>query len=112
MRYHAHYNTSGEGHVDQGRFKSFPIQDDVHFLTVCRYVQRNALRAKLVKRAEQRVRFGARSRRREPEPRLLTAWPSRRLPNWLARAGEPLTEQELAAVRNSAKRGSPFGEPT
>ena len=31
MRYHAHHHTSGEGHVYQGRFKSFPIQDDEHF---------------------------------------------------------------------------------
>jgi putative transposase len=38
--------------VYQGRFKSFPIQDDSHFLTVCRYVERNALRAELVGRAE------------------------------------------------------------
>ena len=36
MRYHARYHTSGEGHVYQGRFKSFPIQDDGHFFTVCR----------------------------------------------------------------------------
>ena len=53
MRYHAHYHSSGEGHVYQGRFKSFPIQDDDHFLTVCRYVERNALRAKLVNKAEK-----------------------------------------------------------
>jgi putative transposase len=53
MRYHAHYHTSGEGHVYQGRFKSFPIQDDEHFLTVCRYVERNALRAEFVSRAEE-----------------------------------------------------------
>jgi len=52
MRYHAHYHTSGEGHIYQGRFKSFPLQDDGHFLTVCRYVERNALRAGLVARAE------------------------------------------------------------
>jgi len=26
MRYHAHYQTSGTGHLYQGRFKSFPIQ--------------------------------------------------------------------------------------
>ena len=31
--------------------KSFPIQQDGHFLTVCRYVERNALRANLVKSA-------------------------------------------------------------
>ena len=36
----------------------------------------------------------------------------RRLPNWIARAGEPLSEQELAAVRICAKRGSSVGEPT
>ena len=52
MRYHAHYHTSGEGNVYQGRFKSFAIQDDDHFLTVCRYVERNACRANLVARAE------------------------------------------------------------
>ena len=52
MRYHAHYHTSGMGHVYQQRYKSFPIQDDEHFLVVCRYVERNALRAGLVKRAE------------------------------------------------------------
>ena len=40
MRYHAHYYTSGEGHVSQGRFKSFPVRDDDHFRVVCRYVQR------------------------------------------------------------------------
>ena len=51
QRWHAHRGTGGTGHVYQARFKSFPVQADEHFLTVCRYVERNALRAKLVKRA-------------------------------------------------------------
>ena len=37
----------GEGHLYQGRFKSFPIQDDEHFYVACRYVERNALRAEI-----------------------------------------------------------------
>ena len=45
-------HTTGSGHLYQGRFKSFPVEDDGHFLTVCRYVERNALRAGLVDRAE------------------------------------------------------------
>ena len=45
QRYHAHYHTSGEGHLYQSRFKSFPVADDDHFLVVCRYVERNPLRA-------------------------------------------------------------------
>ena len=61
MRWHAHYSTGGTGHLYQGRFKSFPVQDDEHLLTVMRYVERNALRANLVERAED-WRWGNRSR--------------------------------------------------
>lgn len=42
-RYHRHYQTSG--HVWQGRFQAFPIQEDDHLLTVIRYVERNPVRA-------------------------------------------------------------------
>ncbi len=51
-RRHRYRHTVGHGHLYQGLYKSFPIQQDEHFLTVCRYVERNALRANLVKRAE------------------------------------------------------------
>ena len=50
-RYHSRYHSSG--HVWQGRFNAFPIQQDQHLLTVIRYVERNPLRAGLVGRAEQ-----------------------------------------------------------
>ena len=49
-RYQKHYHSSG--HVWQGRFKSFPIQEDDHLRVVLRYVERNPLRAGLVERAE------------------------------------------------------------
>ncbi len=52
QRWHAHHHTAGTGPIYQGRFKSFPIQSDEHFLTVARYVERNALRANLVTRAQ------------------------------------------------------------
>lgn len=52
QRWHAHHHTSGAGPLYQGRFKSFPVQVDSHFLTVARYVERHALRANLVDRAE------------------------------------------------------------
>ena len=50
-RWHAHYHTAGTGHVYQGRFKAFPVQEDSHLLTVLRYVERNPLRAGLVPHA-------------------------------------------------------------
>jgi putative transposase len=112
MRYHAHFHTAGEGHVYQGRFKSFPVQDDEHFFTVCRYVERNALRAGLVKRAEA-WRWGSLWRwlqKPEPDPQLLSTWPMPRLPHWVQRVNEPLTDRELESVRQSTRRGSPYGE--
>jgi len=112
MRYHAHYHTSGHGHVYQGRFKSFPIQDDAHFVTVCRYAERNPLRADVVKRAED-WRFGSLWRwlqASEPAPALLSPWPVSRSPNWIARVNGPMNEAELAAVRRSIQRGRPFGD--
>ncbi len=112
MRYHAHYHTGGMGHVYQQRYKSFPVQDDDHFFVVCRYVERNALRAGLVKRAEQ-WRWSSLWRwlgSPEPEPKLLSSWPLPRLPNWLDRVNQPLSEQELKAVRLSAQRGRPLGD--
>ena len=50
-RYHRHYNSSG--HVWQGRFKAFPIQQDEHLLTVLRYVERNPVRARMVRKAQR-----------------------------------------------------------
>lgn len=112
MRHHAHYETAGEGHLYQGRFKSFPVQDDDHFFVLCRYVERNALRAGLVSRAED-WRWGSLYRwlaESEPDPALLSPWPVARLSGWKGRVNEPLSEKELAGIRWSIKRGSPLGD--
>jgi putative transposase len=53
QRYHAKTRTAGYGHIYQGRYKSLPVEGDSHFLTLVRYVERNARRAGLVKRAEE-----------------------------------------------------------
>lgn len=52
QRWHVRHRSSGTGPVYRGRFKSFPVQTDEHFLMVVRYVERNALRASFVSRAE------------------------------------------------------------
>jgi putative transposase len=77
MRWHAHYHTGGTGHIYQGRFKSFPVETDEHLYTVLRYVERNALRANLVSRAEE-WRWGSLWRRQHGDTEALArlhAWP-------------------------------------
>src|SRR5688500_12158419 len=48
---HAHERT-GPGPLYQGRFKAIQVQPDFHLLRACRYVERNALKAEFVERAE------------------------------------------------------------
>ena len=112
QRWHAHCHSVGSGHVYQGRFKSFPILDDDHFYTVCRYVERNALRANLVQRAED-CRWGSLYRWKygsAKEKALLSPWPLARLPNWVEHVNKPLTEGELDALRRCVRRGCPYGD--
>ncbi len=114
QRWHAHRKTSGTGPVYQGRFKSFPVQTDEHFLTVARYVERNALRAKLVDRAEA-WQWGSLWRRAQCGPKLtrwLSDWPVERPRDWVARVNHPETAAELEVLRTSVQRGRPFGSET
>ncbi len=113
QRWHKSHGTAGTGHVYQGRFRAFPVEQDAHFLAVARYVERNALTAALVDRAEdwrwsslwRRVRWD----RRRVE--WLTRWPLRpaSLEAWLALVNEPIQPKELAAIRRCSQRGAPYG---
>jgi putative transposase len=111
QRWHAHHHTAGSGHLYQGRFKSFPVQSDEHFLTVCRYLERNALRAGLAERAEDWP-WGslARGLTCEGDAALrLSRWPINRPPDWTRRVNLPMTPAEEEAVQRSIHRGQPYG---
>lgn len=111
QRWHAHRRSIGTGHLYQGRFKSFPIQEDEHYYTVARYVERNALRANLVRQAEA-WQWGSLYRwlRGNVEDKaLLATWPLPRKPSWAQHVNAPQSEAEVAALRRCIDRGSPFG---
>ena len=111
QRWHAHHRSAGTGHLYQGRFKSFVVAKDDYLLTVCRYVERNALRAKLIKRAED-WRWGSLWRYHYGDTKakaLLSDWPIDRPRNWVARVNQPEHGAALENLRRSVNRGSPFG---
>jgi putative transposase len=111
QRFHAHRASTGTGHLYQGRFKSFVVQNDSHFLTVARYVEANALSGKLVRRAED-WRWGSlwRVQRGSPEPPRVDPWPIPRPSDWLAYVNQSAEAEEADAVRRCARRGTPFGD--
>jgi putative transposase len=110
QRWHAHRGSAGTGHVYQGRFKSFPVQEDEHFLTICRYVERNALRAGLVARAED-WRWSSLWRRTHGDGTLtwLAPWPMEPPSSWLDWVNQPQTATELECLRESVQRSRPYG---
>ncbi len=110
-RFRVHNGTTGQGHVYQDRFKSIPVQGDGHFLAVCRYVERNALRAGLVTRAEDWRWSGLYRRLMGTDQWLVSDWPVRRPDDWIERVNQPMTNEELRAIRQSIARGRPFGTP-
>jgi putative transposase len=111
QRWHAHYHNVGTGHLYQGRFKSFPVQEDGHFYSLCRYVERNALRAGLVERAED-WEWGSLWDRVHGDGgvRLLSPWPVVFPDSWVEQVNEAQSERELQALRRCVKRGLPYGE--
>lgn len=112
QRWHAHHHSAGTGHLYQGRFKSFPVQDDEHFLTVCRYVERNALRAGLVARAEQ-WRWSSLWRRQyggAADREILEEWPVAEPRDWLAVVNAPQNPAEEEALGRCLRRGQPYGQ--
>ena len=110
MRWHAHYHTEGTGHLYQGRFKTFPIEDDKHLLAVLRYVERNPLRASLCERAEDWRYTSLWQRCNDSQSRsLLSDWPIPRPRQWVAMVNRPQNEKEVEAIRKSIKKGCPYG---
>jgi len=109
QRWHANHDTGGTGPLYQGRSKSFSVEQDGHFLTVCRYVERNALRANLVSRAEAWRWSSLWQFANERTDVPLTAWPVPRSSDWVDLVNQPMTESELAGVRASINRSRPFG---
>jgi putative transposase len=99
------------GHVYQGRFKNFMIQQDAHLLWVLRYVERNPLRAGLVKRAQDWEWSSLHARLHGPQEirNLLSDWPIAKPGNWTEMVNRPQTQKELEAIRTASKRGRPLG---
>ncbi|MGD1278615.1 MAG: transposase [Tepidisphaeraceae bacterium] len=111
QRWKSAHAAAGQGHLYRGRFKSFPIQQDEHLLTVLRYVQGNPVHEGLVRRAE-RWRWGSchvRQNRSHDLYPLLARWPVHRPSGWLELVNSPLGETDEKMVQTALQRNRPVG---
>jgi putative transposase len=102
------HETRGTGPVYQGRFKAIPVETGVHLLTVLRYVERNPVRAGLVRRAEDWPWSSASDCVSTSRP-AVSEWPMPRPERWLDLVNEPEPDLGLAALRECVTRSAPYG---
>lgn len=107
---HHHLRHGSSGRVWQGRFKAFAIEQDTHLLTVMRYVERNALRAGLVERAEAWTWGSLHWRLHCPDAAIISQPPVVLPSDWSTFVNEPQTAEELASIRTCVNGQRPFGD--
>ncbi len=101
-RQHKRQGTSG--HLWQGRFKSFPVQEDHHLLTVLRYVYLNPVRARLV---EDPWAWRWSSLWYED---VTSAWPVLWHGDMRRFLAGPPDEEADAGLKRNIRRGAPYGD--
>ncbi|MFA5796395.1 MAG: transposase [Candidatus Shapirobacteria bacterium] len=111
QRWHARTKTIGYGHLYQGRYKSFLVETDSYLWILLSYVERNPLRAKLVKSLKnwKWSSYYKRSRGTLLQKKLLAT----NSIAWSADYEKSLTlieeKNNLKTIRNSVNRGKPYG---
>jgi putative transposase len=107
-RWQIAHGMNGYGAVYQGRFKAFPLGRD-RFLWVCRYIERNPVRASIVASADEWYWSSLTQRLRSDDSVPLAEWPIARPENWLEQVNLPQTPAEIQAFHCAIKHGKPYG---
>jgi putative transposase len=101
----------GSGHIWQGRYKSFLIEQDSHLLVVLRYVEGNPLRAGLVSSAIDWPWSSHLQRVGAARAIFVKDLPIEYPTPWTSYVNRPFSEGELAGLHQSVARQSPYGNP-
>jgi putative transposase len=109
-RWHAQHASTGTGPVYQGRFKAFPVQTNSYFVNVCRYVERNPVRARLVSKAEEWPWTSLAHDRQNGNVLDLHPWPIPKPSDWCTFVNGEEPASELSALRESIRASVPYGE--
>lgn len=111
-RWHTEKGTIGEGHLYQGRYKLFICQNDNHFISLVKYVERNAKKANLVKKAEN-WKWSSVWRRENgtaKQKKLLSSWPVSAPKDYLSWLNEDQTKKDEEVIERAIIKSNPYGE--
>jgi len=98
-----------KGHLWQGRFASFPM-DEKYLISTARYIELNPVRAKLVKRAEDYTWSSAKAHLQGEDDILVKVNPlSAMVGNWRDLLDNELSEEDRNSIRQHERTGRPMG---
>ncbi|HMD84051.1 MAG TPA: transposase [Terriglobia bacterium] len=111
QRYHSQARTVGYGHLYQGRYKSLPVESDRPFLALVRYVESNAQRAGLVKKAEDWPWSSVyvRLHGTEKQKKMLSPWPTAEPGDYRKWLNHSQGREEIDKIRDALQRSRPYG---
>lgn len=112
QRWHVSHNTTGYGHLYQGRYKSFIVNTDAYYLALLKYIEQNPLRSKLVSQAQQ-WRWGSlyiRHYGTNDQKKILSPWIIKEPNNYLQDINIALPQATIDSIHTSVVKGQPFGE--
>jgi putative transposase len=111
QRWHAAHQTVGTGHLYQGRFKSFPIQNEYYYLTVLRYIESNPFRAGLVKSSADWIWSSLMIRRGFTKDGItISAGPVELPDDWFELVDILPGGNDLEKIQRCIRRGTPLGK--
>ena len=106
---HVNFREAWRGHLWQGRFASFPM-DDGHLLAAVRYVELNPVRARMVSAPEDHRWSSARAHLSGRDDALVKVAPLLRMAgDWEAFLASGLDAEDHAALRSHERTGRPLG---
>ena len=111
QRWHAKNHSIGTGHLFQGRYKSFIVENSDYLLQLLLYVERNALSANLVIRAEdwRWSTLWIRMHGTKDQKKVLSEWPFDSQKNYLNMVNESVSQLESNKIKISILKNIPFG---
>jgi putative transposase len=101
--------TKGRGAVYQSRYWASPVQNDLYFCRVARYVERNPVRARLVESANQWL-WSSGAPIAAVQGIELADWPVPRPSHWRSFVDALEPPNELAYIRLQTQNRLPIGE--
>jgi len=113
-RWHAAHGTTGIGHLYQGRYKSFPVQSNSHYLRILRYIEAGPLKAGIAETAAD-WQWSSFTHRNDPEsksakPFTVSPGPVKIPASWPQIVNRVISKEESDKIENCIKRGCPYGE--